>query len=133
MMIEFLAVPYSFVSVTKYHIYDIFFFIHSYSCFTETIYHGNINRSSPILSLQSMKVLNFFYLLRVIKANMYMVNVRANMYTVNVLNFEHFIPCFFGLILLFMLLSLKMLSEMANSVDPDQTAPKELVRPNIYS
>ena len=44
-------------------------------------------------------------------------------YMVNVLNFKHFIPYFFGLNLLFVQWSLKMLSGIANSEDPDQTAP----------
>ena len=42
---------------------------------------------------------------------------------VKVLNFEHFIQYFFGLILPFMQLVLQKLSGKANSVDPDQTAP----------
>ena len=46
-----------------------------------------------------------------------------------VLNYEHFIPFFvFGLKILFcMQLFLKILSGMANSVDPDQTAPSGAV------
>ena len=42
---------------------------------------------------------------------------------VNVLKFEHFIPFFFGLIFAFFQLFLKILSGIANSADPDQTAP----------
>ena len=43
-------------------------------------------------------------------------------------NFEHFILYLFCQILLFMQLFLKILSEKANSVDPDQTAPSRVVR-----
>ena len=38
-------------------------------------------------------------------------------------NFENFMSYFFGLTFVFMQLFLKILSGMANSVDPDQTAP----------
>ena len=47
--------------------------------------------------------------------------------TIAVLNFRWLFFTFFALIFLFMQLFLKILSEKANSVDPDQTAPSEAV------
>ena len=47
--------------------------------------------------------------------------------TVNVLNFEHFTLQVLVYILIFMQLFLKIFSGMANSVDPDQTAPSGAV------
>ena len=48
-------------------------------------------------------------------------------HTVNVLKFWTFYSILFGLILFFMQLFLKTHSVMANSVDPEQTAPSVAV------
>ena len=45
----------------------------------------------------------------------------------SVLQTPALVPYFFGIILLFMQFFLKILSGLANSVDPDQTAPEGAV------
>ena len=66
--------------------------------------------------------------------NMYSVRNKKNMWIPPLIcsyemskNFIHFIPYPYCLILLLMQLFLKILSEKANSVDPDQTAPSGAV------